>query len=228
MKLYLYPTDKFCWLTHISRIFRLGVWIFPRLQRNKQRKVIVWRNFTTRKSSKVVHFYRKTCWPHGTETETQVLMKNISHYSEPKRINEKSSFNLVIKTALGNNLRKLLQLTKNVQPPRPRHMRISKIKDYRSPSSWRISVFQSSVYLLNAITSFYCFRPVEEPYLLDESKIWSRIGKQYRGLTQTEKQTSIWTFQNKEGFPWTTKEDYVRESTIWFLKRLDQKLSFLN
>ena len=129
-----------------SCVFRLGVWIFPRLQRNKQRKVIVWRNFTTRKSSKVVHFHRKTCWPHGTETETQVLMKNISHYSEPKRINTKSSFNLVIKTALGNNLRKLLQLTKNVQPPRPRHMRISKIKDYRSPSSWRISVFQSSVF----------------------------------------------------------------------------------
>ena len=111
--------------------------------------------------------------------------------------------------------------------PAPTH---ENLEDQRLKKSFKLKNLGNfnSRYSRNSITSFYCFRPVEEFYLLDESKVWSRIGKKYRGLAQTEKQTSIWTFQNKEGLPWTTQEDYFRESTVWFIKRLDQKLSFLN
>ena len=62
----------------------------------------------------------------------------------------------------------------------------------------------------------FCFRPIEESDLLAKSKIWSRIGEKYRSITQTEKQTSIRKFQNKEGFPCTTKKVFVKESTDGF------------
>ena len=38
----------------------------------------------------------------------------------------------------------------------------------------------------------------------------------YWSITQTEKQTSIRKFQNKEGLPCTNKKDFVKESTDGF------------
>ena len=70
--------------------------------------------------------------------------------------------------------------------PAPTH---ENLEDQRLKKSFKLKnlgIFYFG-YFLNSITSFYCFRPVEKPCLLDESKVWSRIGKKYRGLTQTEK-----------------------------------------
>ena len=74
--------------------------------------------------------------------------------------------------------------------PAPTH---ENLEDQRLKKSFKLKNLGNfnSRYSRNSITSFYCFRPVEEFYLLDESKIWSRVGKKYRGLAQTEKQTSI-------------------------------------
>ncbi len=116
---------------------------------------------------------------------------------------------------LENNLRKFLRRTKIVQRPQPPHMKIWRIKDWRSPSSWRISV-NSNLIEYMYVHNFFCLRPIEESDLLAESKIRSRIGKKYRSITQTEKQTSIRKFQNKEGLPCTTKKDFVKESTDGF------------
>ena len=74
--------------------------------------------------------------------------------------------------------------------PAPTH---ENLEDQRLKKSFKLKNLGNfnSRYSRNSITSFDYFRPVEEFYLLDESKVWSRIGKKYWGLAQTEKQTSI-------------------------------------
>ena len=67
----LVSSDKFCW--PLVLLFRLGIWIFPRLQRKKQRKSIVCWCHITRRRCRDVHW--NTSRSYRTKTKSQVRNK---------------------------------------------------------------------------------------------------------------------------------------------------------